>query len=195
VTSDADSTTQRGRPRDSETKRLILQATRELLLEVGFPRLSIEAVAARAGAGKATIYRWWQTKGELVLEAAGDHVAIGQVPDTGDTRQDLLIAIQQLTKTFSDRLAGIVIFAVIANLDDDPNTALSFRNTRVNPWRQTAAEAIQRGIDRGDLPANTDVAFTLDVIVGTVFQRTLVVPQPLTEGLDQNIIDLIAPTT
>ena len=51
-----------------------------------------------------------------------------------------------------------------------------------------------RGIDRGDLPASTDIVFTLDVIVGAVFQRTLVVPEPMTGGLDQAIIDLILPT-
>ncbi len=188
------STPKRGRPRDPKTQQSILQATRELLLEVGYPRLTIDGVAARAGAGKATIYRWWTTKGDLVLEAAADHIAIGLVPDTGDTRRDLLIATQQLIKTFSDRLAGIVIFAVIANLDDDPKVASAFRDTWVAPWRQSAAEAIQRGINRGDFPANTDPVFTLDVIVGAVFQRTLVIPQPMTEGIDQAIIDLILPT-
>jgi AcrR family transcriptional regulator len=165
-----------------------------LLLEVGYPRLTIEGLAARAGAGKATIYRWWTTKGDLVLEAAADHLAIGLVPDTGDTRQDLLIAAQQLIKTFSDRLAGIVIFAAIANLDDNSGMALTFRDTWVAPWRQSAVEAIERGINRGDLPASTDIAFTLDVVVGAVFQRTLVVPEPMTAGLDQAIIDLILPT-
>jgi hypothetical protein len=126
-----------------------------------------------------------------VLEAVADHIAIGVVPDTGDTRGDLLIATQQLIETFSDRLAGIVIFAAIANLDDDPNMARIFRETAVTPWRQSAVEAIQRGIDRGDLPADTDIAFALDVIVGTVFQRTLVVAQPQTEGLSRSIIDLL----
>ncbi|MCP4966062.1 MAG: TetR/AcrR family transcriptional regulator [bacterium] len=162
-----------------------------MLDEVGYSRLTIEGVAARAGAGKATVYRWWSTKGELVLEAVADHIAIGVVSDTGDTRGDLLIATQQLIETFSDRLAGIVIFAAIANLDDDPNMARIFRETAVMPWRQSAVEAIQRGIDRGDLPADTDIVFTLDVIVGTVFQRTLVVAQPQTEGLSRSIIDLL----
>ena len=158
------------------------------------PRLTIEGVAARAGAGKATIYRWWPTKGELVLEAAADHLRIGVVPDTGDTHEDLLIAAQQLIKTFSDRLAGIVIFAAIANLDDDPNMALTFRDAFVYPWRQSAADAIQRGVHRGELPINTDIPLTLDVFVGTVFQHTLVLAQPITEGLAEALVDLISPT-
>jgi AcrR family transcriptional regulator len=183
----------RGRPRDPETQRSILEATRDLLLEVGYPGLTIEGVAAHAGAGKATIYRWWATKGELVLEAAADHLEIGVVPDTGDTRRDLLIAAEQLTATFSDRLAGIVIFTVIAGLDDDPKVAATFRDTWVYPWRKSAADAIERGMERGDLPAATDVQLVLDVVVGTVFQRTLVMRDPMTEGLPEAIVDLILP--
>ncbi len=189
--SEAASPAPRGRPRDRETQQSILRATRELLLDVGYPRLTIEGVAARAGAGKATIYRWWPTKGDLVLEATADHLAIGVVPDTGDTRRDLIIATEQLIKTFSDRLAGIVIYAAIANLDDDPNMAATFRDKWVYPWRQSAADAIQRGIDRSDLPADADIIFTLDVIAGTVFQRTLVIAQPISEGLAEAIVDLI----
>lgn len=103
------------------------------------------------------------------------------------------MAAQQLIETFSDRLAGIVIFAAIANLDDNPNMARIFRETAVGPWRQSAADAIQRGIDRGDFPADIDVIFTLDVIVGTVFQRTLVLPEPMTDGLAGSIVDLLIP--
>ncbi|MCP4308122.1 MAG: helix-turn-helix transcriptional regulator, partial [bacterium] len=69
MTTPATSKAQRGRPRDPRIQQSILQATREMLDEVGYSRLTIEGVAARAGAGKATVYRWWSTKGELVLEA------------------------------------------------------------------------------------------------------------------------------
>lgn len=73
----------RGRPRSEQTRQLILQAARDLLGEIGYGRLTIADVAARAGAGKSTIYRWWASKGELVLEAVNEHIAIGFVPDTG----------------------------------------------------------------------------------------------------------------
>jgi AcrR family transcriptional regulator len=190
VTAEATSRSPRGRPRDPRIQERILEATRDVLLDVGYHRLTIEGVAARAGAGKATIYRWWPTKGDLVLEAAADHLAIGVVPDTGDTRQDLFVATEQLIETFSDPLAGIVIFVAIASLDDDPNVALTFRTTWVMPWRRSAVEAIERGINRGDLAATTDVAFVLDVIVGTVIQRTLVLAEPVTDGLARQLVDL-----
>jgi AcrR family transcriptional regulator len=183
----------RGRPRDASAQESILKATRDILAASGYARLTIEGVAAKAGAGKATIYRWWPSKWQLVLEATAAHLAIGVVPDTGDTRRDLIVAAGQLIKTFSDRLAAIVIYAVIASLDDDPKFARAFRDTWVLPWRQSAEEAIRRGIARGNLAADTDANFVLDVIVGTVLQRTLVVPQPLTEGLAEALVELIVP--
>lgn len=181
----------RGRPRDVATHDAILRATRDLLDERGYPGLTIEGVAARAGTAKSTVYRWWSSKGALVLEAALDNISIGTVPDTGDTRADLSIAVEQLIGTFSDRLAGIVIFAVTAGLDDDPTLAATFREVFVYPWRSSAAQAIERGVARGDLPPDTDIQFILDVIVGVVFQRTLVMAQPMTEGLEQRILDLV----
>jgi len=184
----------RGRPRDIRTQKAILRATRQLLGKVGYSRLTIEGVAARSGAGKATIYRWWPSKGDLVLEAAEPEVAIGVVPDTGETRGDLSVAIKQLIGTFSNRLAAVVIFAAIATLDDDPAMARTFREKYVYPWRVSAAAAIRRGIERGDLPSDTDVELVLDIIVGTVFQRTLVMRDPRTEGLHEQMLRVVLPS-
>jgi len=150
----------------------------------------MEGVASRSGASKATIYRWWPTKGVLVLEAAADEIAIGSVPDTGDTAVDLRAAIEQLIETFSRPLASVVIFAAITTGEADPGMATTFRDQYVYPWRTTAAQAIDRGIERGDV-TSTNTQFVLDVIVGTVFQRTLVMKEPMTEGLADNLLRLI----
>jgi len=180
-----------GRPRDQRTHEAILAATRGLLLERGYPGLTIDAVASRARTARTTVYRRWSTKGALVLEAAGESLAIGVVPDTGSTRRDLEIAVRQLIRAFSDRLAAIVMLAVIANLDDDPSLAQRFRNEIVYPWRSSAAAAIQRGVERGDLPPDTDVAFLLDVIVGTVFQRAVINVARVTDRLDEALVRLV----
>ena len=186
--------TQRGRPRDISTQQSILQATRETLLEQGYAGLTMGGVAARAGAGKATIYRWWPTKGQLVLEATAENLAIGLVPDTGNTRKDLLAAAKQLIKTFTNELASIVINAVVANLDDDPDFTMAFMVNWVLPWRESAEEALRRGIARGDLPAKTDTSFLLDVVVGTVYQRAIVLREPAVKGLAKAIVDLVMAT-
>jgi AcrR family transcriptional regulator len=183
---------QRGRPRSRRSHDAILAATLEALAEVGYRRLTIEGVAHRAGVSKATIYRWWKTKAELVLEAAADHLAIGLVPDSGSTRADLLAAAEQLTTTFSDQIAGIVILAAIARVDDDPEMAAEFRRRWVLPWRASASAALERGVARGDLRRGLDVDLALDILVGTVFQRTLVVAEPKTEGLPRALVGFFA---
>jgi AcrR family transcriptional regulator len=183
----------RGRPRSLKSWEAIRQATRDLLLESGYSRLTLEAVATRSGTGKATIYRWWSSKGELALDAAKSEISIGVVPDHGNTRDDVSAAIEQLIETFSRPLASVVIFAAITTLDDDPKMAQIFRDDVVYPWRESAAEAIQRGISRGDI-AHSDTQFVLDVIVGTVFQRTLVLKEPQTAELAQSLLAMIVRT-
>lgn len=180
----------RGRPRSTSSREAILRAVRELLLADGYLRLTIEAVASRAGVSKATIYRWWQTKGELVLEAAQDEISIGVVPETGDARRDIEAAIGQLVETFSRPLASIVIFAAITTGGNDPVMAQIFREKYVYPWRRSAADALARAMAAGQVREG-DVQFLLDVIVGTVFQRTLVLKEPNTAGLREKLVALV----
>ena len=152
----------------------------------------MEAVAAEAGVSKATIYRWWKTKGELVLEAAEADISIGLVPETDDSRADVEAAIDQLVDTFSRPLASIVIFAAITTGGNDPVMAQIFRDKYVYPWRVSAAEAMTRALpeDRADADK---IQFLLDVVVGTVFQRTLVLKEPNTMGLKERLMGLVLP--
>ncbi|WP_413717078.1 TetR/AcrR family transcriptional regulator [Silicimonas sp. MF1-12-2] len=179
-----------GRPRSERSKAAILAAVRKLLLKDGYVNLTIEAVAQEAGVSKATIYRWWKTKGELVLEATEQEIAIGTVPDTGDSRADMDAAIGQLIDTFTRPLASIVIFAAITTGGSDPKMAQIFRDRFVYPWRVSAFEALERARRRGEISAE-DLHFLLDMIVGTVFQRTLVVKVPMIEGLKENLLGII----
>lgn len=181
----------RGRPRDRASQVAILAATRDLLVEMGYQRLSLERVARRAGVGKATIYRWWDSKLDLVLEAAAPHLEIGLVPDTGTTRGDLVAAIHQVIGTYADPIAAIVIFAVIADLEADTRLRDEFRATWVAPWRQSLVEALRRGIGRGELPADVDLSLLVDLLVGTVFQRVLIVPEPMSAGLADDLVQLV----
>lgn len=190
MTDERDDQPRRGRPRSRKSRDAILSAVRQELLSGGYARLTMERVAAKAGVSKATIYRWWSTKGELALEAAESEISIGVVPDTGNSVRDLDIAIQQLIETFSRPLASIVIFAAITTAGNDPVMAQVFRDKHVYPWRRSAAEALERASSRGDVSLD-DVQFILDVIVGTVFQRTLVMKTPLVEGLKQNLLCIV----
>ena len=77
----ADDPPRRGRPRSTKTREAVLAAARELLLESGYQRLTMEGVASRAGASKSTVYRWWPTKGVLVLDAAADVMSEPPAPE------------------------------------------------------------------------------------------------------------------
>lgn len=179
-----------GRPRSENAKEAILAAVRTLLLEEGYARTTVEGVAKRAGVSKATVYRWWQSKGELVLDAAQDEISIGAVPNTGDSFADISAAINQLIDTFTQQLASIVIFAAITTAGEDKVMAQIFRDRFVYPWRKSAAEALDRAQARGDLTCD-DASFLLDVIVGTVFQRTLVLKEPMVEGLKEKLLSVV----
>ena len=180
----------RGRPRSGKSRDAILDAVRKLLLSEGYLRLTMEAAAAKAGVSKATIYRWWKTKGELVLEAAEADIAIGLVPQTDNPRADVEAAIDQLLDTFSRPLASVVIFAAITTGGNDPVMAQIFRDKYVYPWRVSAAAALVRALPEEKSDA-AEVQFLLDVIVGTVFQRTLVLKEPNIEGLKDRLLILI----
>lgn len=183
-----------GRPRSERSKAAILAAVRKLLLKNGYSKLTIEAVAQRAGVSKATIYRWWRTKGELVLEAAEQEIAIGTVPDTGNSYADMDAAIGQLIDTFRRPLAAIVIFAAITTGSSDPKMARIFRDRFVYPWRVSALEALERARARGDIFAE-DLHFLLDVIVGTVFQRILVMKESMIDEQKEKLLDVILDRT
>ncbi len=182
----------RGRPRSPKSREAILHAVRQRLLADGYLRLTMEAVAADAGVSKATIYRWWKTKGELVLEAAESEISIGRVPHTKDPHADVAAAIDQLVDTFSRPLASIVIFAAITTGGNDPVMAQVFRDRYVYPWRVSAAKALARALPEDEAEAY-NVQFLLDVVVGTVFQRTLVLKEPNTSGLKCKLMALVMP--
>jgi AcrR family transcriptional regulator len=188
---DDDAARSPGRPRDARAHESILRSTLELLLEGGYGGLTLEEVARQAEVGKTTIYRWWDSKLDLVLEAAAPHLEIGLVPDTGDTREDLEAGIAQVIRTYADQVAALVIFVVVADLEQDRRLRAIFRDRWVLPWRSSMASAIRRGVERGDLAPGIDVDFVVDVIVGTVFQRVLIVPEPETGGLTTSIADMI----
>lgn len=179
-----------GRPRSDKAQQAILRAVQGILLRKGYSDLTIEEVARTAKVSKATVYRWWSSKGELVLEAAAHDISIGVVPDTGNVLADIETAIGQLIETFSRPLASIVIFAAITTGASDPKMAQAFRDRYVYPWRRSAAEALQRASSAGML-AHADVPFLLDMVVGTVFQRTLVIREPMVDGLKENLLALL----
>jgi AcrR family transcriptional regulator len=164
----------RGRPRSGATHRRILEATRELLTEVSFGDLRIEHVAARAGVGKATIYRRWASKEELALELltwlASPHIAIEA---TGNTREEMLAAVVNPMLAVTETPFGTVIRSLLSQIATNPALGDRFRATVVAARRDEVARVISRGIARGDLRPDADPDIATEVLVGPVYFRLL----------------------
>src|SRR6476661_1097801 len=114
----------RGRQRSAETEQVILQVTRELLVECGVQGLTIEKVAARAGVAKTTIYRRWRDKDELALAVVLDMVEqVVKLPELGDTRAELLAFVNAAVKVLGSTLMGRVMQGLVSDLATDPEPA------------------------------------------------------------------------
>jgi AcrR family transcriptional regulator len=185
------SITAQQRRRNARAHQSILDATSELLGEVGYTALTIEGVAARAGVGKATVYRWWPTKGALVIEALSAALPPPDPIETGDLRQDLLTAIRRVVQTFARSPEGAVIPALAADLIGDPVMAEQFRAQIIRPRRSVVVDLLRLAARRGELPPDVDTELLLDVYAGAVFYRVLVSGEPVTDSLAEQLVGLL----
>jgi AcrR family transcriptional regulator len=164
----------RGRPRSDSTHRRILDAARELLTEGSFADFRMEHVAARAGVGKAAIYRRWSSKQALaqdvLVELAGPHIAVAE---TGDTREELLAAVVNPMHAVTETPFGPVIRSLMSQIATDPKLGDPFRATVVQARRAEVARVIERGIARGDLRPDADPTIATELLVGPVYFRVM----------------------
>src|SRR6478735_6312571 len=154
------------RTRNARSHRAILSATNQLLAEVGYSALTIEGVAARAGVGKATVYRWWPSKGALTIEALVDNDSARPTQDTADLRADLIDAVDRVITMLTTSTEGTTIAALTADLVADVAVAEMFRDKILRPRRMEVAAMLERATQRGDLPPDIDIPLVLDACVG-----------------------------
>lgn len=159
-----------------------MRATQELLVERGYRELTIEGVAARAGVGKQTIYRWWPSRSALVLEAylAGSD-AIEPPADSGSTHEDVRGLLIWLADVLAQPIGGRVVAGLVADLQHDPDLAAGFHRDVVPARRRSMLEALERGRDRGEIRADADLEAAIDALHGAVFYRLLLSGEPLDE--------------
>ena len=177
----------RGRPRDAQAERAILQATVELLSEVGFNQLSIEAVAARAGVGKPTIYRRWPSKPELVLDAVERLAPPFPTADTGDPLTDLRQIVPELIVGLT---SSPVARATIA-LAGDAEMTRRLGEQYLWPRRAGIAVILHRAIAAGELRADVDVEMAIDLMLGASVYRWLVTAQPVDADTARRVVDAV----
>jgi AcrR family transcriptional regulator len=189
----------RGRRRSDRSHQAIIAATQELLVERGYRALTIEGVAARAGVGKQTIYRWWPSRAALVLEAylvASDRVQL-PAPDSGSTTEDVRALIGWIAAVLAEPTGGRVVAGLVGDMQHDPELAEGFRHDVVPPRRQAMLAALERGRERGEVRADADLELAVDTLHGAVFYRLLLSGEPLdaafAERLSDQVLDGLAP--
>jgi AcrR family transcriptional regulator len=171
-----------GRPRDERADRAILAAALELMAEHGVRDLRMDDVAERAGVGKATIYRRYRSKDELITDAVAALVSEITVPDTGSTRADLLGLMRRAVKVYRGSVEAGVMPGLVDAMSRDGFLA----------GRRAALRAVlERGVDRGDLRAGLDLELALDVLGGPLFYRLLITGGPIDERLADGVVELI----
>jgi AcrR family transcriptional regulator len=186
----ADSVPSRGRPRSEKSRSAILEAAAELFLDRGLGAVSMDEIAARAGVSKATIYRWWPTKEALALDALyREWENVPPVRDTGSLRGDLLLLLRPWARLAGQRPYARVIAALLTGAHTDPAFAREYRARFVEPRRDRARAIFRRAIERGEIPASTNVEVALDLLYGPVYHRLLHGHAPLSDRFVRDVID------
>ena len=179
-----------GRPRDPSADRAILEATLTLLTEQGYAELVLLDVAKRARVSTATLYRRWPSKAPLVLDALRTLILTVPLPDTGETRQDLIVFLTERMQTFGSPLLKQVLPALVAEGQRNPDFIHLFWSLQA-PVRQLAFLLFERGIARGDLPSTLDRELALDLLLGPITFRQFISGATLDPTLAPAIVDAV----
>ncbi|MEZ0066241.1 AcrR family transcriptional regulator [Streptacidiphilus sp. MAP12-20] len=166
--------------RDDVTEA-IREAVFEELATTGYARLSIEAVARRAGVGKTAVYRRWRSKLPMVIEVVSEVVSTGIVlPDTGSLLEDLRLLVQVVHRVLRHPLAAQIVPDLLAEAARNPEIADTLALALREAQRESSAALVARAVTRGELRPGTDPDLALDLIAGPLYWHLLVTRGPIT---------------
>lgn len=182
----------RGRPRDARCDQAILQATLDMLIEGGAANLSIDGVAARAGVGKATIYRRWSSKEALVLDAIHTDDTIIATPDSGSLRGDLELYYDSLIHRFDASEGSDVLPHLIEAACYDPEVRVSL-DAYISSRQKPVRALLQRAQQRGEIRPGTDLTVMVDVLIGPTLYRRLLTGGRIDRTFVRKLLDIVLP--
>jgi AcrR family transcriptional regulator len=184
-------TPRRGRPRSQEARSAVMAAAGALLEEGGLPAVTIEAVSARSGVGKPTIYRYWPNRLAVAIDAFAARMA-SQVPpaDTGDARSDLTEQVRRVAAFYSTR-AGTVLCQLLGATATDPAAAEQLRERFLaGRWAQTTV-MWQRAVARGEVRAGIPAEVAIDALFSPIVYRLMVGHAPIDPESAATIADAV----
>ena len=181
----------RGRPRSEAAHAAILDTAILLIREQGYDDVAMDHIATRAGVGKATVYRRWKSKELLVVEAIDRVVRQIEVPDTGNTAEDLVRAMEHNIGLYRDPATLRLVTGLIAAMARSRPIARAVRTGFVATRREELRIVLERGIARGDLRNDTDVDLAIDLLAGPLTYRALVTGKKLDGLLARSLAGVI----
>jgi AcrR family transcriptional regulator len=189
----ADGQSAKGRAPDRRSDRAriaVLHAADDLLVERGYAAVTIEGIAARAGVAKQTIYRWWPSKFEVLMDTfLEDAAGALRIPDTGTTAGDLRQHLSQLARFLIGSAAGKVMLALIGQAQHDDAVAAVFRRRYLDERRALDKAILERGVARGDIRADVDLELVIDMLYGPVYHRVLLTGLPVDDRFTDGLVD------
>lgn len=179
-----------GRPRSEKARLAILAAAREIIDSWGPARVTVEAVAQRAGVGKPTIYRYWLNAQELAMSALLE--ADAGAGTMADGRGDLQTLIESIVERLGTK-RGRQMALMLAAAEPDGELFKAFANRVMLEGRQNGTAIIEAGIAKGEIGAGLDPGLAMDLILGAIFLRLLLRHAPLDAAIAKASIDLVIP--
>lgn len=171
-----------GRPRSIYADQAILQATLDLLAEVGYQSMSIEAIASRAGVGKTTIYRRYTSKAELVADAIESVREDLPIPNTGSFWGDMDILINHVAKKIDSSLGRQTLALIISTASSNPQFAEVYWTKYTKLRRKAFSEVLERAKSRGEIHKDADVDLIIDLVSGSLYYALIF--KPTTEPVE-----------
>ena len=180
------------RRRSQRSHEAILKAATSLLEECGYNRVTVEAIAARAGSGKQTIYRWWPSKAFLFIELYRRLVPEAALAaDSGSVGGDLRHLLTRLFAIYAQTPARTLLAGLVAEAQSEPAVARALQSELVERRRELVRLPLQRGIERGELRPEIDLNFTVDLISSLVWFRLLLGQAPLDRAFAEQAVGQI----
>lgn len=180
----------RGRPRSEQSRAAVLRATSDLLHETGLRAMTTEQIAARSGASKATIYKWWPNKYAVAIEAFLSELDVESAdPDTGSAQRDFSAWLRGLCHFYTGP-SGRVFAELIGEAQFNAEVADEFRTGMVQARRALLGTIWDRGVARGELRAEVDREVAIDAVIGPALYRLIAGHAPLDDAAADAIVEL-----
>ncbi|BBX61732.1 putative transcriptional regulator, TetR family protein [Mycobacterium saskatchewanense] len=176
--------------RSEAAREAILRAADDLLVEKGFAGVTVEGIARAAGVAKQTVYRWWNSKTDVLMDAfLEDAAADLEPPDTGSLESDLRTHVRDTIRFLTTDDAGAVYRALVGQAQHDEELARTFRARYLHDQQVRDQKPFVRAVARGELSPETDVASLAEWLMGPVHYRVLVTGEPVDDAFADRIVD------